>query len=298
MGYFSQVATLPLPFRSASRQQLWKAGVLIVLLAWLYFPIVSRLAEQCWNDPNCSHGFIVPIFSIFVLWRERSRLAVLTPHPSAWGVPLLVLAMCVLVLGVLGAELFLSRVSLLLLLAGLIVLFLGWGYFRAVLFPWAFLILMIPPPAILFNQVTFPLQILASELAAAFLRLVGIPVLREGNIIKTTVITLEVAEACSGIRSLLSLVTLAIIYGFLAETRKSIRIALVVAAIPIAVVANGLRIVGADVLAQHWGPNTAEGFLHAFSGWLIFLLSLALLILFHRFLLLIEHWREARRDAV
>ncbi|MGA6950970.1 MAG: exosortase/archaeosortase family protein [Candidatus Sulfotelmatobacter sp.] len=298
MGYFALVWALPPPFRTASKQQLWKAGILLGLLARLYYPIVFRLAEQCWNDPNCSHGFVVPIFSIFVLWHERSRLAILVPHPSVWGAPLLVSSISVLALGVLGAELFLSRASLLLVLASLIVFFLGWQYFRALLFPWAFLILMIPPPAILFNQVTFPLQILASELAAALLRVVGVPVLREGNVIKIPAITLEVAEACSGIRSLLSLVTLAIIYGFLAETRKPIRVALVVAAIPIAVVANGLRIVGAGVLAQYWGPGTAKGFLHAFSGWLIFLLSLALLILLHRFLLLFEHWQEARHDAV
>src|SRR5208282_5461650 len=140
MDHFAQVEALPMrAFRSESKRQLWQAGVLFVLVAWLYFPIISRLAEQCWNDPNWSHGFVVPIFSIFVLWRERARLAGLEPHPSAWGLPLLVLAMGILIVGVLGAELFFSRVSLLLVMAGLIVLFRGWRYFRAVLFPWAFL---------------------------------------------------------------------------------------------------------------------------------------------------------------
>ena len=298
MGYVAQVGELAQPFRSASKPQLWKAGVLFVLIAWLYFPIISRLAEQCWNDPNWSHGFLVPIFAIFVLWRERSQLAGLMPHPSAWGVPLLVLATGVLVVGVLGAELFLSRVSFLLLMASLIVLFLGSQYFRAVLFPWAFLILMIPPPAILLNQITFPLQIEASKLAGMLLPLVHVPVLREGNVIRIPTMSLEVAEACSGIRSLLSLVTLAIIYGYLAETRKPVRILLVLASVPIAVVANGLRIVGTGLLAQHWGSSAAEGFLHSFSGWLIFLLSLALLILFHRLLLLFGHAWETRQDAV
>jgi exosortase len=279
-------------------QQIWKAGVLIVLVVWLYLPIMARLAEQSWNDPNYSHGFVVPIFSIFVLWRERAYLAGLAPHPSAWGVPLLVLAMGVLVLGVLGAELFLSRVSLLLLVAGLIVFFLGWRCLRAVLFPWAFLILMIPIPAIVLNQITFPLQILASKFAAALLPVVGVPVLREGNVINLPAISLEVAEACSGIRSLLSLVTLSVIYGFLAETRKSIRLVLGLASIPIAVVANGLRIVGTGILAQYWDPHKAEGFFHNFSGLLIFLLSLASLILLHRLWRLFGRRYEARPDAL
>ncbi len=235
------------------------------------------LGLKCGLQP----GFVVPIFSIFVLWRERARLTGLEPHPSRWGVPLVILAMGVLVLGSLGAELFLSRVSLLLLIAGLLVFFRGWRYFRAVLFPWAFLFLMIPIPAILMNQITFPLQILASKLAAALLPLVGVPVLREGNIINIPDVSLEVAAACSGIRSLFSLVTLAVIYGYLTEPRKSVRIVLALAAIPIAVVANAWRIVGTGLLAHYWGPSKAEGFLHIFSGWVIFLLSLALLPLLH-----------------
>jgi exosortase len=298
MSYFAQVEALPLyAFRFPSKQQLWKAGVLFVLVASLYSSILWRLAEQMWNDPNCSHGFIVPIFSIFVVWRERAQLMSLAPHPSAWGIPLLVLAIGVLVLGVLGAEYFLSRVSLLLLLAGLIVSFLGWQYFRAVLFPWAFLILMIPIPDILLNQITFPLRILASKFAAALLPLVGVPVLREGNVINLPAMPLEVAVACSGIRSLLALVTLAVIYGFLAETRKSFRLVLALASIPIAVVANGFRIVGTGIVAQYWNPGKADGFFHYFSGLVIFLSSLASLILLHRLLCLCSRWLEARRNA-
>jgi len=285
------------PAQLPAKQAWWKAGVLLVLIAWLYVPILLRLAQQCWADPNWSHGLIVPIFSAFVLWRQRNYLASLSAHPSAWGVPLLCVAMAVLVLGVLGAELFLSRISLLLVLAGLIVLFFGWQCFRSVLFPWAFLILMIPIPSIVLNHITFPLQILASKLAAALLAIVGVPVLREGNVIHLPSISLEVAEACSGIRSLLSLLTLAVIYGFLVEGRKSIRVLLGLAAIPIAVLANGLRIVGTGVLAQYWDPSKAQGFFHSFSGWLIFLLSLASFVSLHRLWRLFVRWHEARADA-
>ena len=136
------------------------------------------------------------------------------------------LSLLVLVLGVLGADIFLPRVSLLILLAGLIILFQGWTFFRAVLFPWAFLILMVPIPALIISRVTFPLQLLASKLATALLELVGVPVLRQGNVITLAPMQLDVAEACSGIRSLLTLVTLAIIYGYLMETRKWVRVVL------------------------------------------------------------------------
>jgi len=187
-------------------------------------------------------------------------------------------------LGNLGAELFLSRTSLLVLIAGLVIFFLGWQYFRAVLFPWAFLLLMIPIPSILFNQITFPLQLLASKVASDVLPLAGVPVLREGNVIGLPLMQLEVAEACSGIRSLLSLATLTIIYGYLMESRIWIRVLLAIASVPIAVAANSFRIVGTGLLVQYWDPEKAEGFFHLFSGWLIFVMSLAMLFALHKLL--------------
>ena len=202
------------------------------------------------------------------------------------------LGLLVLVVGVLGAELFLSRFSLLVVIAGLVIFFRGWEFFRAILFPWALLLLMIPIPAIIFNQITFPLQILASKAAAFALPLAGVPVLREGNVINLPAMPLEVAQACSGIRSLLSLGTLAIIYGYLMESRNSVRTLLALASIPIAVVANSLRIIGTGLLVQYWDPDKAEGFFHAFSGWLIFVVSLGMLFLLHHLLLLIRPARE------
>ena len=226
----------------------------------------------------------MPFFSAYVLWQERARLAVLPRAPSTWGLLIVVVGLCLLVVGVLGAELFLARSSLLFLLSGLVIYFAGWSFFRAILFPWAFLFLMIPIPAILFNQITFPLQILASKLAALVLPLAGVPVLREGNVINLPALPLEVAQACSGIRSLLSLMTLSVIYGYLTEPRVAIRVFLALASIPIAVAANSLRIVGTGLLVQYWDPARAEGFFHLFSGWLIFVLSLVMLVLLHQLL--------------
>lgn len=255
-----------------------------LLTVWLYSSILWRLAAQWYHDPNFSHGFLVPIFAGFVLYQERSHWQSIPPKPAWSGLAVLAFGLCVLVIGVLGSELFLSRSSLLIVIAGLVVLFLGWPVMRAVLFPWALLVLMIPIPAIIFNQITFPLQLLASNISSTALPLLGVPVLREGNVIILPAMALEVAEACSGIRSLLSLVTLAVMYGYLMETRLWIRVVLVLSAIPIAVAANSIRILGTGLLVQYWDPDKALGFFHAFSGWLIFVVSLAMLFAIHKIL--------------
>lgn len=268
--------------------------LMAVLIFFLYSGILTRLALDWWDDPNYSHGFFVPAFSAFVLWQDRRKLASLLTRPSWFGLVVVAGALLVLIVGVLGAELFLSRSSFLFLLAGLLIYFRGWGYFRAVLFPWAILFIMIPIPVIIFNQVALPLQFLASQLASGSLALVGVPVLREGNIIQLPSMTLEVAEACSGIRSLVSLVTLAIFYGYFFESRILHRVLLVVAAVPIAVAANSLRIMGAGLLGQYWSPDRAQGFFHLFSGLVVFVVALVMLYFFHVALSWLQQKSETR----
>ena len=265
--------------------------IFVLLLVWLYHSILYRLAVQWWKDPNFSHGFFVPAFALFVLWQDRHRIRSIKPAPSWWGLPIILFSLVILVFGVLGVELFTARSSFLFLLAGLIILFRGWPLFRAVLFPWAFSFLMIPLPAIIMQRFTFPLQLFASKLATQCLRLASIPVLREGNLIELPHITLEVAVACSGIRSLVSLLTLAIIYGYLMENRNRVRVALAVSAVPIAVLANVFRIFATGVLAERWDPDKAMGFFHEFQGWLIFVVALILLFALHRLIDLI--WKPS-----
>jgi len=274
---------------------LWQIVVIAGLLLWLYIPILAHLVAQWWNDPNFSHGFFVPLFSAYVIWQDRLRLARLTLRPSWWGLGLVGFGLCVLIIGQLGADIFLPRLSLLIVLAGLIVLFLGWNLFRALLFPWAFLFLMIPIPAIIFNHITFPLQLLASKLASGLLAWMGVPVLREGNVIKLATIDLEVAEACSGIRSLMSLATLALIYGYLVERKVAVRILLLVSSVPIAVAANSLRVVVTGLLVQRWDPEKVEGFFHEFQGWLVFVASLVMLYLLHRIIRMV--WPEESAES-
>lgn len=267
----------------------WQLALLALPLLWLYYPTLTHLVVQWWNDPNFSHGFFVPLFSAFVVWQERSRLIGLTPQPSWWGLLFFGFGMCLLVLGELGADIFLPRVSFLIVLASLVVLFYGWSFFRALLFPWAFLFLMIPPPTILLNHITFPLQLLTSKVASTIMPWMGVPVLREGNVIVLAAMRLEVAEACSGIRSLMSLATLAVIYGYLMERRIAVRVLLALASVPIAVGANSLRIVGTGLLVTYWDPEKAEGFFHEFQGWLVFVASLVMLYLLHRIIRFFWH---------
>lgn len=274
-----------------------KLLVLAVVIGFLYFDIVNRLISQWTNDQNYSHGFFVPLFSGYVLWEQRKRLAELDAEPSWWGMFAALGAIGVLIAGVFGAELFLSRSSLVLLIGSVVIYFQGWRFFRAVFFPWAFLFLMIPIPNIIFNQLAFPLQTLASKLATAQLQLLGVPVLREGNVIQLPAMALEVVEACSGIRSLMSLGTLAIIYGYFIEARVSRRVILALASIPIAVVANAWRVTGTGLLGQYWEPEKAQGFFHTFSGWLIFVLSLFLLFAFHGVMKIFDRWASRRREG-
>jgi len=252
-------------------------AVIIALLTALYAPILGRLLRQWSTDPDWSHGFLVPLFTGFLIWRRRNQLAEIPIRPSWAGLGIICGGLALLVAGVMGAELFLSRSSLIVVLGGLVILFLGWAHFRAVLFPWLFLFLMIPLPAIVFNQITLPLQLLVSQMAASIWRALGIPVLREGNVIQLAAMPLEVAEACSGIRSLVSLFTLGLIYGYFMESENWKRALLALMSLPIAVAANGARIVGTGLMVEYWDPDKALGFFHEFSGWAIFLVALGLL---------------------
>lgn len=272
----------------------WRQLLLASLVTWLYGSILFRLVIQWGEDADFSHGYFVPVFAFFVLWRDRYRLLNIPRKPSYWGIPLIVFSLLLLMAGVLGSELFLARISLIFLIAGIVLFLLGADHLRAILFPLCFLFLMVPIPSILFTEVTSPLQILASKLAATTLALVGVPVLREGNIIHLPTMVLQVAEACSGIRSLLSLITLALIYGYVIQGSSSVRLVLALSAVPTAILANSSRIVITGLLSQYWNPMAAEGFFHKFSGWLIFLASVFLLVTLHRLFLRNQTSKDAR----
>jgi exosortase len=261
--------------------------VLGLLLVAVYFRIAGKLVFDWYDIPDYGHGFFVPLFSVYIMWDNRSVIES-TPIRQSWaGLPLVILGLCTVILGVYGADLFLSRTSFLILLAGLIWTLLGRAMLRALMFPLLTLTLAIPFPEIVFNKITFPLQLFASQLASSILPIFGVPVLQQGNVIELPVMKLEVAEACSGIRSLMSLFTLAIFYGYFLEKSVWRRIILALASVPIAVAANAARIVGTGLCVQYWDPDKALGFFHEFSGWVIFVVSMMMLYLVHRAMLLI-----------
>lgn len=259
-------------------------ALLAAILLLVYHRIFAKLAFDWYDIPDYSHGFLVPIFSLFLLWDRRVeiRRAAATSRASWSGIPVVILGLAVLILGVYGADLFLSRISFIILLTGIIWTLCGSNLLRVVRFPLLVLLLAIPFPAIVFNQITFPLQLLASRMASQVLPLLGVPTLQEGNIIELPVMRLEVAQACSGIRSLMSLFTLAVFYGYFIERTTARRVALAIASVPIAVLANTARIVGTGLCVQYWDPDKAQGFFHEFSGWVMFLISLSCLYIVHK----------------
>jgi exosortase len=237
---------------------------------------------------------LVPFFAAYLVWERRATLRATKIAPAWSGIAVMALGLAILLLGVYGSELFLSRFSLIILLTGLVLAFGGWNLLNQLRFPLAILLLAIPLPSIVFNQITFPLQILASKLASNLLPLFGVVVLREGNVIELPLMKLEVAEACSGIRSLMSLFTLAVFYGYFMEKSNWRRVALVLASIPIAIAANAVRILGTGLCVQYWDPDKAMGFFHEFSGWVIFLVSFASLFLVHRTMLMFPAKRRLK----
>jgi len=282
----------PVHRAGAIRPDWFPYAVIALMVGVLYYRVAIKLVHDWYTLPDYSHGFLVPFFAAFLIWDKRKVLSE-TPIKQSWsGIALILFSIVVLILGVYGVELFTARISFVMLLAGLIWTFFGRAMLRALQFPLLVLILAIPFPAIVFNQITFPLQLLASRIASDILPLLGVPTLHEGNIIKLPVMDLEVAEACSGIRSLMSLFTLAVFYGYFLERTTKRRVILALASIPIAVAANVFRIVGTGLCVQYWDPDKALGFFHEFSGWVMFVISLACLYLVHRAMRLISPPKE------
>ena len=250
-----------------------QAVVILASFALLYRNVIVKLVRDWATDDNYSHGFLIVPIALFLAWERRDKVLSLPLRPSFLGLVGVLGSVAVLAAGTLGVELFLTRVSMIGVLASSIVFLFGWAHLRTLVFPVAFLILMVPLPAIIFNQITFPLQLLASQAGEFGLASLHIPVLREGNIIVLARTKLEVVEACSGIRSLVSLLTLGIVYAYFIDKRATVRWAIALSAVPVAIISNAMRITGTGVAAHYYGPEAAEGFFHSFSGWAVFVVA-------------------------
>jgi exosortase len=258
-----------------------RSAIAVVILSAatlaVYAPVLASLVRQWTSDENYSHGLLVVPFALLFAWRSRRDLAG-DARPHALGLVVVAASLAVFLAGQFAIELFLMRVSLLGVIAGSILFLWGPRHLRRLAFPLVLLLLAVPLPAVVLNQIAFPLQLLASRAGETVVSAAGIPVLREGNILILPNTKLEVVQACSGIRSLASLLTLGLILGKLAEPRRWARIALVVLTIPVAIVANAARVAGTGLAASWIGPQAAEGFFHTFSGWLVFVVAFAALM--------------------
>ena len=273
------------------------AGIAVPWLA-LYHDVLRRLIDDWRADENYSHGFLIPFVSAYAVWTGRDLLRRTPCEPRLFlGSCLMAIAVLMLLAGILGAELSLTRLSLVLSLVALALYFGGMAWLRRLIFPIGLFLLAIPIPNIIFNQITLPLQLIASDYATRVIKLFGIPALREGNVIELAQLKLQVVEACSGIRSLVSLTTLAVVYTYFTEVKWWRRLVIVAAVVPIAIIANAARVTGAGITAHHWGASAAEGFLHQFSGWLVFIVAILLLLFIARLLNLIERAFEQRRHG-
>lgn len=255
------------------------ATVLLGLLTALYYEIFAGLVYDWDNDPNYSHGFLVPLMSAYFVYERWNRLRQTPIQPSSLGIPLLLCGVGLLVIGSVGAELFAQRISFIVVLTGLILLLFGKRILMTLGLPLVFLLFMIPLPAIVVNTIAFPLQIFAAQTASFCLFNLGIPVLREGNLITLAGSTLEVAEACSGLRSLMALLALGTVYAYFSQRQMWKRWVLVLLSIPIAILANAFRVTGTGILANYWGTEAAEGFYHTFEGWIVFVVAFILLLI-------------------
>lgn len=291
----------------------WKALTISAALLFVYWMVLAKLGHDWWTDENYSHGLLIPLIIGYILWTERSALERAPERPSLlWGGSAIALAVLALWAGTAGAELYLQRLSLVLMLAGIVVYLSGFALLRLLLVPLCLLVLAIPIPAIIFNKIAFPLQLFASRCAVWAMRLFDIPVLRQGNVIELIPLNsrvpkkLEVVEACSGIRSLMTLVTLAVVFAYFTHPKRNDKgggthsgeggsssgggpldtlrhypfwrsAILVASAVPIAILTNALRVSGTGVLSHYYGTEVADGFFHSFSGWVVYVVAFLLL---------------------
>jgi exosortase len=252
-----------------------------VLIGACYLPVIVRLVGVWSTDEDMGHGYFVPVRAGYIAWRKRNEFLAEPAHPAWMGLALVLYSGLQLCVATLGAELFLARTALIASITGAVWFLGGTGRLRVMAFPLSLLLFMVPIPALIYNQITFPLQLLASRAAEFTLMQIGIPVLREGNILELAGERLSVVDACSGIRSLLSLSFLSLVYGYFLEKKTWLRVVLFFATVPIAMLANAGRVTLTGVLSAI-RPEYAHGFLHSASGLAIFMAALAILAVFHQ----------------
>jgi exosortase len=271
----------------------------LLLLGFLAAPL-WELTVGYWlrtGNEAYTHAPLMPVIAAYFIWEWRRELVGLPVRVSKKGLAFLIFAAAVFLVGTIGAERFTMQVGIISLLVGLLWTHFGNAITKRLLFPISLFYLMIPLPGIIYRNLSFNLQILSSKLAVDFMQLFALPVYREGNIINLSYTQLEVAEACSGITSLVSLATVGWIFAYIAQKRFWPRVILVVSSIPIAMLMNAFRIAGTGMLAHFWSIKAAEGFFHSFAGWLVFMAAFVILLVENGIIVAVQRWRRRSKET-
>lgn len=250
----------------------------IISFILLYFPVFQKLLESWNHDENYSHGYFIPVLAGLMIWMQREKLRQALKRPSNIGLVIIILGLVQFIVAWVGSEYFLQGTSIIVVLLGSVLYLWGWQMALLTLVPLVYLIFMVPLPAIIWNKLSFPLALMASKVSADLVSAMGLSILREGNILTLPNITLQVADACSGLRSLTTLLALSAFVAFISDHTKPKKWILFLAGVPIALVSNIIRLAGTAVLARHFGATVAHGFIHDFSGWVVFVLGLVMLL--------------------
>jgi exosortase len=253
-------------------------GVILTALLWLYLPFLKTLVSDWGTNDDYSHGYFIPFLSAYLIYSLRDDLKEIVVKPSNVGLFILLAGLGQLIIAKIGSEYFLQRTSLIIVLSGLVLFFLGWQFCKKLFLPLGYLIFMVPLPAIIWNKIAFPMQLFSSSLTEQVVSLLGIPVYREGNVMHLAQTTLEVVAACSGLRSLVTMFALSGALAFVSTLPRWKKWLLFFSSAPIAIFANITRLTVTALLATKYGSEAAQGFLHEFSGIVVFLLGLGLLI--------------------
>lgn len=267
----------------------WFGGLLILC----YAPILYRMAHQWATDADMGHGFFVPVVAGYIAWRRRNLLLATPRKTNNWGLVLVILAALQSLAATLGAELFTARLAFVIALFGVVLYLGGKAWVKILLFPLLLLLFMIPIPQIIYARLTLGLQMLASQLGETLISMVGIPVFRTGNVLELPSQSLDVVEACSGIRSLMSLTFLSLIYAYFTDNRVWMRWVLLFATIPIAILANGARVAITGMMSQI-NTDLAKGAYHEMEGYIVFIVALGALVVLHRLIsLAVKKFKKA-----
>lgn len=249
-----------------------------ILMSVLYGTVVSGMVVDWYRDENYSHGFLVPLIAGYFVYDRWDELKSVRVVPAMAGFLVIMFALLQLMIGTVGLEYFTIRSSLIVLIAGIVLFFWGREIFKAVRLPILYLLFMVPLPYIVYNALAFPLKQFVSYVSVGFMKLIGVTVVRDGNIIMFPSISLEVADACSGIRSLVSILALSIAYAFFLPLSNLKRWIIILASVGIALFTNALRVIITGILANYRGAAAAQGFFHEFAGMSVFVLAMVMLV--------------------